>query len=113
MNTLRLLCCSTAFLPAESHGGLPYSTFNLCKALKRAGADVAVITTDRNGDRRLDVSTDCWTTYEEVAVREDDRRALSLRTVNGGCFRVPTARRLCTQFRHALGALGLACVALG
>jgi poly(glycerol-phosphate) alpha-glucosyltransferase len=36
--------------------------------MMRAGADVRVITTDRNGDRRLDVSTDRWTTYKDIRV---------------------------------------------
>ena len=63
-----ILCCSTAFLPADSHGGLPYSTFYLCRALQRAGADVRVVTTDRNGTRRLDVPRDCWTTFDSLPV---------------------------------------------
>ena len=65
---LRVVFCSPAFLPAESHGGVPYSAFSLCKAMIRAGADVRVITTDRNGDRRLAVTTDRWTEYEGVTV---------------------------------------------
>ena len=68
MARLRILCCSTAFLPAESHGGLPYSTFNLCRALGLAGAEVRVVTTDRNGSARLEVPTDRWTAYEEIPV---------------------------------------------
>jgi glycosyltransferase involved in cell wall biosynthesis len=64
----KLLFCSPAFLPAESHGGVPYSAFSLCKAMIRAGADVSVITTDRNGDRRLAVATDQWTDYDGVRV---------------------------------------------
>ena len=65
---LAILCCSPAFLPAESHGGLPYSTYYLCKALIRAGADVRVVTTDRNGAARLNVAKDCWTSYGGVPV---------------------------------------------
>jgi len=68
VSQFEILCCSPAFLPADSHGGLPYSTFNLCRALIHAGARVTVVTTDRNGDRRLDVATDRWTSYEDVRV---------------------------------------------
>ena len=55
-------------MPAESFGGLPFSTFYLCQSLTRAGADVRVVTTDCNGAGRLDVPTDRWTTYEDVPV---------------------------------------------
>jgi glycosyltransferase involved in cell wall biosynthesis len=65
---MRILVCSTGFLPADAAGGVPYSTFNLCKALVRAGADVRVLTTDRNGIQRLDVPTDCWTAHEGIPV---------------------------------------------
>jgi glycosyltransferase involved in cell wall biosynthesis len=65
---MNVLLCSTGFLPANAYGGVPYSTFSLCKALTKAGADVRVLTTDRNGADRLDVATDCWTHYEGVPV---------------------------------------------
>lgn len=65
---MRILVCSPGFLPAEAFGGLPFSTFNLCRELVRAGAGVRVVTTDCNGATRLDVRTDCWTNYEGIPV---------------------------------------------
>jgi glycosyltransferase involved in cell wall biosynthesis len=65
---MRILVCSPGFMPAEAFGGLPFSTFYLCQSLKRAGADVRVVTTDCNGGGRLDVPTDRWTTYEDLPV---------------------------------------------
>src|SRR5688572_680306 len=65
---MRILVCSPGFLPAEAFGGLPFSTFHLCHALVRAGADVRVVTTDCNGPTRLAVDTNRWTTYCGVPV---------------------------------------------
>jgi glycosyltransferase involved in cell wall biosynthesis len=65
---MRILVCSPGFMPAQSAGGPPFSTFNLCKGLRSAGADVRVVTTDWNGPTRLDVPTDCWTNYDEIPV---------------------------------------------
>jgi glycosyltransferase involved in cell wall biosynthesis len=47
---------------------MPFSTFNLCSGLIRAGADLRVVTTDCNGATRLDVPTDCWTAYDGIPV---------------------------------------------
>jgi glycosyltransferase involved in cell wall biosynthesis len=65
---MRILVASPGFMPAQSAGGPPISTFNLCKGLSRVGADVRVVTTDWNGPTRLDVPTDRWTNYEEIPV---------------------------------------------
>ena len=55
-------------MPAVMFGGLPFSTFHLCRALVRAGADVRVVTTDIDGAQRLSVATDCWTSYDGIPV---------------------------------------------
>jgi glycosyltransferase involved in cell wall biosynthesis len=65
---IRILVCSTGFLPADAFGGPPHTTFNLCKALMKAGACLKVVTTDRNGSERLDTATDCWTSFDGVPV---------------------------------------------
>jgi glycosyltransferase involved in cell wall biosynthesis len=65
---MRILVCSPGFMPAQSAGGPPFSTFYLCKGLRNAGAEVRVVTTDWNGPMRLDVPTDRWTSYDEIPV---------------------------------------------
>jgi len=65
---MKILVCSTGFLPAESFGGLPFSTFFLCRGLAEGGADVRVVTTNCNGATPLAVETDCWTTYDGLPV---------------------------------------------
>jgi glycosyltransferase involved in cell wall biosynthesis len=65
---MRILFFSTAFLPAEAHGGVPFSTFYLARELQSVGHEVKVITSDRNGPRRLQVETDVWTTYQDLPV---------------------------------------------
>ncbi len=65
---MKILVCSPGFLPANTFGGPPYTAFNLCRALIRAGAEVRVVTTDRNGPTKLNVETDCWTTFKGVPV---------------------------------------------
>jgi glycosyltransferase involved in cell wall biosynthesis len=65
---MRILVCAPGFMPAQSAGGPPFSTFYLCRGLQKAGADVRVVTTDWNGPTRLHVPTDRWTTYEEIPV---------------------------------------------
>lgn len=65
---MRILLCTNAFLPADREGGPPFSNFHLAKALRDEGADVRVLTTDRNGGERLAVVTDCWTDYATIPV---------------------------------------------
>ncbi|MGB2717917.1 MAG: glycosyltransferase [Vicinamibacterales bacterium] len=65
---MRILVCSPGFMPAQSAGGPPFSTFFLCRGLQRVGAEVRVVTTDWNGPTRLDVPTNRWTNYEEIPV---------------------------------------------
>jgi len=86
MSALRIVVCCDAFLPADEEGGPPFSTFNLCEALSEAGADVRVVTTDRNGEKRLDVTTNRWTTYCEVPV-------WYARSLPGPYYPAPTAGR--------------------
>lgn len=69
MTPLRVLVVSAGFLPAESHGGVPYSTFNLSAGLARLpDVEVRVVSTDRNGPSRLRVPTDAWTRYQDLPV---------------------------------------------
>ena len=65
---LRIVVCSDAFLPATREGGPPLSTFNLCRALAAAGADLRVVTTDRDGVGRLELRTDEWVDREGIPV---------------------------------------------
>jgi len=65
---LRIVVCSDAFLPATREGGPPLSTFNLCRALAEAGADVRVVTTNRDGAGRLELRTDEWVDNEGIPV---------------------------------------------
>jgi glycosyltransferase involved in cell wall biosynthesis len=55
-------------MPAESHGGVPFSTYNLAKSLKELGNEVVVITTDRNGSGRLPCETGKWISFQEIPV---------------------------------------------
>ena len=69
MSRINLLVVSAGFLPAESHGGVPYSTFNLCRALADdPQVEVRVVSSDRNGRGRLNLPKDNWTTYEGLSV---------------------------------------------
>jgi glycosyltransferase involved in cell wall biosynthesis len=83
---LHLVVCCDAFLPADQEGGPPFSTFNLCRALSDAGADVRVITTNRNGTEKLDVPTDRWTQFDGVPV-------WYARSFPGPYYPAPSARR--------------------
>jgi glycosyltransferase involved in cell wall biosynthesis len=65
---LRILYCSNAFPPADREGGPPFSSFHLATALVDAGAEVRVVTTDRNGSHRLDVPTDRWREFQGLPV---------------------------------------------
>ena len=65
---MRVVVCCNAFLPAKQEGGPPFSTYNLCRALTQEGADVSVVTTNRDGTGHLSVATDCWSRFEELPV---------------------------------------------
>lgn len=65
---MNFLIVSPAFLPANAHGGVPFSTYNLCKQFDRLGHKVKVLTTNRNGENHLDVKTNCWTEYNGIPV---------------------------------------------
>lgn len=68
MNSMKLTVATNSLLPADKEGGPAHSNFYLAKALQNAGAQVWIVTTDRNGPQRLDVATDCWTEREGVPV---------------------------------------------
>lgn len=69
MKPLRVLVVSAGFLPAESQGGVPYSSYNLSRGLaQQPGVEVRVVSTDRNGPFRLSVPRDEWTRYQDVPV---------------------------------------------
>lgn len=89
---MKLVVCCEAFLPADQEGGPPFSTANLCRGLASAGADVHVITTDRNGRRRLDVVTNRW-------IPRDGFRVWYGRTLPSPYYHAPSAR-------HALDSVG-------
>lgn len=65
---MNFLIFSTAFLPAQAHGGVPFSTYYLARALVRLGHSVRVITSDRNGSNRLAVDLDKWIEYKGIPV---------------------------------------------
>ena len=54
---MNLLFVSSSFFPATYYGGPIYSTYELAKALKKSGADVSVITTNANGNKKLEIKT--------------------------------------------------------
>ena len=69
MKRTRVLVVSAGFLPAESHGGVPYSTFNISRQLAHdPQMELKVVTTDRNGPYRLNVPLDRWTSYGGLPV---------------------------------------------
>lgn len=65
---MKIMLFSTAFLPANAHGGVPFSTFYLARSLQSSGAEVAVFTSDRNGEGRLNVETNSWIEYQGIPV---------------------------------------------
>jgi glycosyltransferase involved in cell wall biosynthesis len=54
---LKLLIITPSFYPATYYGGPIYSTYNIAKALKRQGITVKVISTNSNGNKKLEVIT--------------------------------------------------------
>ncbi len=65
---MKVLFISAGFLPANSHGGVPFSSFYLASSLKLHGCEVRVITTDRNGSSKLKVPLDCWEIFSGLPV---------------------------------------------
>lgn len=63
---MKILLFSTFFLPAEKAGGVPFCTFYFARSLQSLGVEIAVITSDRNGEDRLAVTPDCWMEYQGV-----------------------------------------------
>lgn len=65
---MKVTIATNSLLPADKEGGPAYCSFYLAKALRAAGAEVQVVTTDRNGPDRLAVTLDSWTHREGVPV---------------------------------------------
>jgi glycosyltransferase involved in cell wall biosynthesis len=66
---MKIVHATPYFAPAFVYGGPPRSVLGLCRALTRHGVDVAVVTTNANGDRDLAVPTDTVTTVDGIRVR--------------------------------------------
>ena len=93
---MRIVHVTPYFAPAFVYGGPPRSILGLCRALRRAGADVAVVTTTANGSADLPATVTERPTFEEVPVtylprsfpKRDFRSAAlgrALDTVADGC----------------------------
>jgi glycosyltransferase involved in cell wall biosynthesis len=80
---MRIAIATNSLLPADKEGGPAHSSFYLAKALRSAGSDVRVVTTDRNGPERLTVPLDRWTERDGVPVFYASTR-------NGAWLRSPT-----------------------
>jgi glycosyltransferase involved in cell wall biosynthesis len=65
---MRILHLIGAYAPAEFPTGPPQQLHRLARALRAGGADVRVITTNRNGSGTLDVVAGRWIEYEGVPV---------------------------------------------
>lgn len=59
---------SAGFMPAESQGGVPFSAYNLARSLRAEGHTVTIVSTDRNGESRLNVPHNIWTEYDGFMV---------------------------------------------
>jgi glycosyltransferase involved in cell wall biosynthesis len=66
---LRVLHVSAYYAPAFVYGGPPRSIHGLCRALRGAGVDVHVLTTDANGEGALPREVTAPERYEGVPVR--------------------------------------------
>jgi glycosyltransferase involved in cell wall biosynthesis len=66
---MRVLHVSAYYAPAFVYGGPPRSVHGLCRALRRAGADVQVFTTDANGEDTLPPEVTAAAAYQDVPVR--------------------------------------------
>ncbi|MGB7217979.1 MAG: glycosyltransferase [Vicinamibacterales bacterium] len=56
------------FAPAFVYGGPPRSILGLCRALRRAGATVEVVTSTANGDGELPADVSAQKTFDDVPV---------------------------------------------
>ena len=65
---MRVLHATPYFAPAFTYGGPPRSVLGLCQALRRAGAEVSVITTTANGDDELPPEVTSRDSYDGVPV---------------------------------------------
>src|SRR2546428_12777202 len=65
---MRIVHVTPYFAPAFVYGGPPRSILGLCRALRRAGADVAVVTTTANGSADLPATGTERPTFEGVPV---------------------------------------------
>jgi glycosyltransferase involved in cell wall biosynthesis len=80
---MRIAIATNSLLPADKEGGPAHSSFYLAKALRAAGSDVRVVTTDRNGPERLTIPLNRWTERDGVPVFYASTR-------NGAWIRSPT-----------------------
>src|SRR5919202_3214264 len=65
---MRVLHVTPYFAPAFVYGGPPRSILGLCRALRRAGADVEVVTTTANGDSELPAAVAAGREFDGVPV---------------------------------------------
>lgn len=66
---MRVVHVAAYYAPAFSFGGPPRSIHGLCRALRAAGCDVRVLTTDADGDGRLPPAVVGLAAYDGVPVR--------------------------------------------
>jgi len=65
---MRVLHVTPYFAPAFVYGGPPRSVLGLCRALRRAGAEVEVVTTTANGSAELPPAVTGQATFDGVPV---------------------------------------------
>lgn len=67
---MKIMIFSTAFPPGVAHGGVPIFTFYLAKALHELGAEVKILTSDRDGDSKLPatIERNSLTFYQGIPV---------------------------------------------
>jgi len=65
---MRIVHVTPYFAPAYVYGGPPRSILGLCQALRRAGADVGVVTTTANGDGELPPAVAARSVCDDVPV---------------------------------------------
>jgi glycosyltransferase involved in cell wall biosynthesis len=66
---MRIAHVIPSFWPSRAYGGAIESTYGLCRHLARQGCRVRVLTTDADGARRLDVTTDREVEAERLRIR--------------------------------------------
>jgi glycosyltransferase involved in cell wall biosynthesis len=66
---VRILHVTPTYLPARRYGGPIVAVHGLCKALAARGHQVDVFTTNVDGDRTLDVPTNCFVDLDGVRVQ--------------------------------------------